>query len=122
MSDGLDRYREERRKSMYANVTRTLKELDAQNQPINISRVAIAAGVSRQWLYASPFRREIESLRDRSIGANVRPRPAREAASDASLRTQVGALRERLREARAENQQLRKELETALGLLRNSHH
>ncbi|MGY4649655.1 hypothetical protein [Mycobacterium sp. URHB0021] len=34
-------------------------------QPINMNRVA-AAGASRQWLYASSFRHEIEELRIRA--------------------------------------------------------
>lgn len=119
MTAGLDRYREQRRNNMQANVTRVIRELDAQGHPINMTRVAAAAGVSRQWLYASPFRQEIESLRDRPTGAMGGARPAREAASDASLRVQLLAMRERLQEARTENQRLRTELEYTLGLLRN---
>jgi hypothetical protein len=118
MTAGLDRYREQRRNNMHANVTRALRELDAQGCPINMTRVAAAAGVSRQWLYASPFRQEIESLRNRP-GATGRARPARQAASDASLRVQLDAMRERLQEARAQNQRLRMELERVLGVVRD---
>jgi predicted nuclease with TOPRIM domain len=82
MTTGLDRYREQRRNDMHANVTHALKELDAQGH----------AG------------------------------PTRAAASDASLRGQLHALRERLKEVKAENQRLRAELERALGLVRDDRH
>jgi Family of unknown function (DUF6262) len=122
MTTGLDRYREQRRNDMHANVTQALKELDAEGQPINITRVAAAAGVSRQWLYASPFRCEIEELRNRAPRKTGNAGPARAAASDASLRGQLHALRERLKELKAENQRLRAELECALGLVRDVRH
>jgi hypothetical protein len=120
MSEALDRYREERRVRMNAAVTRAMRDLERANSPINISRVAAAAGVSRQWLYDSPFRAEIEARRERSAGMRPeRIRPACEAATEASLRSQVEALRERLSEFRRENTSLRRELERALGMLRD---
>lgn len=118
MTDALDRYRENRRTQMHADVTRALRDLEQEGAPINISSVAATAGVSRQWLYGSPFRSEIETLRNRSTAPPARTRPIREAASDASLRAQNEALRQRLQEAREENTALRRELERALGLLR----
>jgi hypothetical protein len=119
MTEALQRYRDDRRAQMYAAVTRALKDLEGAGSVINVSSVAAAAGVSRQWLYDSPFRTEVEAIRTRT--AMARPadaRPLREAASDASLRAQNDALRQRLHEARAENAALRQELERALGLLR----
>lgn len=119
MTDALGRYRETRRTQMHAAVTRALRDLEQQGTPINISRVAATAGVSRQWLYDSPFRAEIEALRNHStVPRPARPRPIREAATDASLRAQNEALRQRLLEAREENTALRRELERALGMLR----
>ncbi len=118
MSAGLDHYRQQRRNAMHADVTRALRDLDAAGLPINISRVAARAGVSRQWLYDSPHRAEIERLRERPRTTTTSTRPAREAASDASLRTQLEALRERLKQSRQENAELRTQLERALGLLR----
>jgi hypothetical protein len=74
--------------------------------------VARRAGVSRQWLYTQPaLRAEIERLRDRPspIADGV---PARQRATEASLR-------QRLEMVRAENQRLREEntnLKTELAL------
>lgn len=121
MTTGLDQYREQRRLDMHARVTRAMRDLDSTGQPINISRVAVAAGVSRQWLYDSPYRSEIQGLRDRARPSTASARPAREAASDASLRSQLEALRERLRQTREENAELRTQLERALGFLRERH-
>lgn len=116
MSQALDHYREQRRERMHAEVTRTIRDLDKRGLPINVSRVAAAANVSRQWLYDSPFREEIERLRDTSRAPRA---SARDTASEASLRGQNEALRQRLTELRSENADLRKELERALGLLRH---
>lgn len=118
MSDGLERYRDQRRLDMHARVTRALKDLDAAGLSINISRVAAAAGVSRQWLYDSPNRAQIEALRGAHPAAAL-ARPAREAASEASLRAHLDTLRERLWQTKAENAELRTQLERALGLLRD---
>ncbi|MEU9979592.1 DUF6262 family protein [Streptomyces sp. NPDC051014] len=120
MNDALDRYREERRTQMHTDVTRALRDLDRAGKPINMSRVAAAAGVSRQWLYDSPFRDEIERLRQRPPHNAPKVRPISEASSNASLRTQNEALRQRLNEVREENAGLRKELARALGMLRDS--
>lgn len=116
MSQALDQYRDQRRERMHAEVTRTIRDLDKRGLPINVSRVAAAANVSRQWLYDSPFREEIERLRDTSRAPRA---SARDTASEASLRGQNEALRQRLTELRSENADLRKELERALGLLRH---
>lgn len=118
MTAALDRYRDQRRTDMHARVTRALKDLDTQGLPVNISRVAAAAGVSRQWLYDSPYRTQIEALRSRAHPKTASARPARESATDASLRARLDALHERLKQTRAENAELRTQLERALGLLR----
>jgi len=101
---------------MHAAVRRALQDLDAAGQPINISRVAAKAGVSRQWLYDSEYRTEIEKLR--TLHPVLNSRPARERATEASLRAQLDTLRTRLTELRADNADLRRELERALGMLR----
>ncbi|MFI6713307.1 hypothetical protein ACIBF7_43240 [Nonomuraea sp. NPDC050478] len=70
MTEALDRYRDDRRSRMQAAVANAMRKLDESGQPINISRVAAAAGVSRQWLYDSPFRAKIERLREREAGTS----------------------------------------------------
>lgn len=118
MSAPLDRYRAQRSIDMHARVAQALKALDAAGRPINFSRVAAAAGVSRQWLYDSPYRHEIETLRARAHPRSSTARPTREAASDASLRTRLDILRQRLEQTKTENAELRTQLQRALGLLR----
>lgn len=123
MTEALERFRNERRTQMHAQVSRALRDLERSGIPINISRVASAARVSRQWLYDSPFRAEIERLRSQAAGVQPKQlRPARESASMASLRAQNEALRQRLREVREETASLRLELERALGMLRDQSH
>jgi predicted nucleic acid-binding Zn-ribbon protein len=115
----LGRYREERQAELRARAAAALQRLDATGEAINFSSVAIAAGVSRQWLYTSSFRNEIEELRTRSTSASKQPkRPVREAASDASLRSRLSAMQLRNVDLRNENAALHEQLERALGLLR----
>ncbi|NLE98607.1 MAG: transposase [Propionibacterium sp.] len=119
MIPALEQYRRKRHEDMTASVTRALRELDEAGAPINFSSVASSAGVSRQWLYDSPFRAEIQALRTRSsFPGGPKAHSVREAASEASRRTQNHALRQRLKELRDENRALRKDLERALGGLR----
>jgi hypothetical protein len=63
MTAALDRLRQQRSSNMNARVERALKDLDTAGAPINISRVASTSGVSRQWLYDSAYRAEIERLK-----------------------------------------------------------
>ncbi|MEW1959671.1 DUF6262 family protein [Kineococcus sp. NPDC059986] len=119
MTSGLERYRVQRKDDICRRVETTLRSLDTAGEAITIARVAREAGVSRQWLYTSSYRIEIEQLRARHIhGGGSRSRSARERASEASLRSQNEVLRTRLKAARAETEQLRNELQRALGALR----
>lgn len=78
-----------------------LRDLDTEGAAISFQAVAQRAGVSRQWLYTQPdLRAEIEQLRDRAPARDAVP--ARQRASEASLR-------QRLESVRAENQRLREE-------------
>jgi Family of unknown function (DUF6262) len=81
---------------------RTLRDLDREGAPISFQSVARRAGVSRQWLYTQPaLREEIEQLRDGQPAPTDRV-PARQRATE-------GSLRQRLETLRAENQRLREE-------------
>jgi hypothetical protein len=73
------------------------------------------AGVSRQWLYTQPaLRAEIERLRDRPPAA-VGGIPARQRATEASLRQRLEALRAENQRLREENTSLKTELAIAYG-------
>lgn len=92
-----------------------LRDLDREGVEVSFQAVARRAGVSRQWLYTQPdLRQEIERLRDhpRSNSIGV---PARQRASEASLRQRVETLREENQRLRAENASLKQELAVAYG-------
>lgn len=120
MTTALEGFRRNRRQGMLAAVEDALRRLEEAGAHVNISRVAAAAGVSRQWLYGSPYRTEIETLRARHTSrSKSKCKSTRQAASEASLLAQNETLRERLKELRKENATLRQELALALGNLRS---
>ena len=81
----------------------TLRELARRGVEVNFATVAIAAGVSRQFLYShAELRQEIEGLRDQQRSELSRL-PVAERGSDASIRS-------RLRAALDDNQRLREEI------------
>jgi hypothetical protein len=106
-----------KRKSQAAHdrVKAALAELDRNGEDINFHSVARRAGVSRQWTYTHPgLRAEIERLRGRQRHG-LPPVPAREQASENSLRARNRLLLEENHRLRQEVHQLRAELATALG-------
>lgn len=99
-----------------------MRTLDAQGDQITFASVAREAGVSRQWLYTSRYRDEIDRLRTRpAVLPGNRHSRAKEAATDASLRSRLAALQKRNTELRQEAVDLRHQLERALGLIRQHH-
>ncbi len=98
-----------------------LRHLDAAGAPISFSALAIAAGVSRAWLYRqADLRNQIDALR-RSVPHPARPsRPLAERASDDSLRERLAALQAREVELVAENARLRDALARKLGQRREA--
>ncbi len=99
-------------------VRRALVDLDRQGIDITFVAVATQAGVSRQFLYDhDDFRAEIEQLRTTPTH-RIQARPARERASDDSLRTRLRAALDDNQHQREENTRLREELAHALGRVR----
>ncbi len=110
-----------KRKSQAAHsrARNALRALDARGEEITFQAVAQAAGVSRQWLYTQPeLRGEIEQLRAADDRLGDRPVPARERASENSLRHRNRALLEENQRLRAEITAVKQELAAALGELR----
>ena len=69
-----------------------LRELDRAGAPVTFASVATAAGISRSWLYTQPdIRDQIQRLRDTTAGKAATAIPARQRATDASLRSQLAA-------------------------------
>jgi Family of unknown function (DUF6262) len=99
---------------------RALRRLVASGAPITFDSLARSAGVSRSWLYAQPdLRLEVGRLRaqqrERQGLPDSPPIPARQRASDASLRRRLEATNAEIHRLRQENQQLREQLAWALG-------
>jgi hypothetical protein len=95
-----------------------LVDLDRQGIEITFVAVATQARVSRQFLYDhESFRAEIQQLRA-TPAHRTQPRPARERATDDSLRTRLRAALDDNQHQRKENTRLRDELAHALGRVR----
>ena len=93
-----------------------LRELDRAGTPVTFASVATAAGISRSWLYTqADIRHQIQQLRDTSASTAGTAIPARQRATDASLRSQLAAALERNRQLAEENSRLRRQLARALG-------
>ena len=106
----------QRRELTRAKAIQALRTLAADGTPVTFETVARAAAVSRSWLYAQPdIRAEIEQLRTASCRAPALAVPARQRASDTSLRRRLEAAIQRNRTLTEENRQLREQLARALG-------
>jgi hypothetical protein len=94
-----------------------LRRLDGTGRPVNFDSVAREAQVSRSWLYGqADLRAEIERLRMLHGRAPVSsPVPARQRASDASLRRRLEVVNTEIRRLREENHRLREQLAWAHG-------
>ncbi len=101
-----------------------LRHLHATGQPVSFDTVARAARVSRSWLYGQQdLRAEIQQLRTRhdpGPSSLSVPIPARQRASDASLRRRLEAAGAEIGRLREENRQLRERLAWAHGELRTA--
>lgn len=93
-----------------------LRRLDSSGAPVSFVAVAVAAGVSRGFLYRqADLRAEIEKLRLSRNHKDHRARPLRERATAESLRQELEALRMREAELRAENRWLKEAVARRLG-------
>lgn len=121
-AQALQRHREQRNIQTVSRVEAAMRALDKRGDQITFASVAREAGVSRQWLYVSRYRDEIERLRARPAPMRGERRlRSQEAATDASLRSRLSTLHKRNTELRQEAQDLRRQLERALGLIRQHH-
>jgi hypothetical protein len=104
-----------------AKAIAALHDLDRAGAKITFEAVADHAGVSRSWLYTqSDLKDEIRRLRARNQPQHATPTPARQRASDDSVRQRLDLALRRNRELATENQQLRRQLAHALGQLRDT--
>ena len=104
---------EEKRKRVDEGIDRFLRE----QLTINFNSVAMAAGVSKAYLYSQPDLRErIAALRQQQKEHVVRERIARPVGkTDASKDLVILAKERRIKELEEENRRLKKDLQVALG-------
>jgi hypothetical protein len=99
-----------------ARAIQALRELDRAGGPVTFASVASTAGISRSWLYTQDdIRHQIQQLRDATAGKTGTAVPARQRATDASLRSQLAAALQRNRQLAEDNSRLRRQLARALG-------
>jgi hypothetical protein len=104
-----------------AKAIAALHELDRAGAKITFESVADYAGVSRSWLYTqTDLNDEIRRLRARNQPRHATTTPARQRATDDSLRQRLDIALRRNRELADENQRLRRQLAHALGQLRDT--
>ena len=88
-----------------AKAIAALHELDRAGAKITFEAVADHAGVSRSWLYTqTDLKDEIRRLRARNQPQHATPTPARQRATDDSLRQRLDLALRRNRELADENQ------------------
>ena len=103
-----------------AKAIAAMHELDRAGATLTFESVARHAGVSRSWIYTQPdLKDEIRRLRAQRRPEPSAPIPARQRASDDSLRRRLEIANRRNRELADENQRLRRQLAHALGQLRD---
>jgi Family of unknown function (DUF6262) len=108
------RRKEEKRLRVDEVITRLVRE----RQTINFNAVAIAAGVSKAYLYSQPdLRQRIEALRQQEMEQAIRGRVDRLAPgkTDGSRDLVILAKDRRIKELEAENRKLQQQLKIALG-------
>jgi hypothetical protein len=100
-------------------VERTLRRIERAGTPATFPSVAIAAGVSRAFIYKTPaLRAGVERLRQTNQPSASHPVPARQRRSDASKDAVIVRLQHDNRDLREHNQQLAEQNAALLGRLR----
>ena len=103
-----------------AKAIAAMHELDRSGAALTFESVARHAGVSRSWIYTqTDLTDEIRRLRAQHRPEPSTPLPARQRASDDSLRQRLEIANRRNHELADENRRLRRQLACALGQLRD---
>jgi len=117
--DGLRQRAREKAVATRERVEAALNLLLKEGRAVTFTAVAEAAPCSTAWLYAHEgIKQRIVDLRARQAPApKIVVIPPRERASDASKEVVIAVLRAKIKELRAENEELRKQREVAYGLV-----
>ena len=111
----------ERHEQVLQRARAALAAMARDGTPVTVARLAAEASVSRAWIYTQPgLRDEIDQLRSGTARTSPASRPGESRASDSSLRRRLELAHEKIAQLRAENQQLRHDLEVVHGQLRSA--
>jgi Family of unknown function (DUF6262) len=117
-TEGLKIAQQQRRLETFAKAEAGIKQLLQDGKPITFEAVAEAGNVSRAWLYRQPdLKQRIEDLRHHSPRVQA---TSGQKASEASKEVMLAALRQQVRELRAEKQELTRQIEVAYGLVQDA--
>ncbi|ODR15763.1 DUF6262 family protein [Mycobacterium gordonae] len=117
----LIRSAQQRHEHTRARAIAALHELHRTGAVLTFESVARHAGVSRSWIYTqTDLKDEIRRLRTQQRPEPSTPLPARQRASDDSLRKRLEIANRRNHELADENRRLRRQLACALGQLRDN--
>ncbi len=106
-----------RHRDTAARAETALAAAEQAGQRISVAVLARDAGVSRAWLYAQPqLRARMQALT--RVAPNIPVLPDAQRASTASQQNRLAIALTRNRQLAQENNELRAELETALGQIR----
>jgi hypothetical protein len=116
-TSGMITHAHHRKESKHKCVEDAITVLLREQKLINFNTVAMAAQVSKAYLYSQPDLRErIEALRQQTVEQRVRERATRSPGkTDASRDLVILAKDRRIKELETENQRLKKQLQVALG-------
>ncbi|WP_006247041.1 DUF6262 family protein [Mycolicibacterium tusciae] len=117
----LIRAAQQRHELTRAKAIAAIHELDRTGAVLTFESVARHAGVSRSWIYTqTDLKDEISRLRAQHRPETSKPLPARQRASDGSLRQRLEIANRRNHELTDENRRLRRQLACALGQRREN--
>lgn len=118
---GLRENARKRHEETVARAEIALTQLAQTDTPLTFAQVAQAADVSLSWLYKQPrLRARIQAIREQQPRAPATtPHPVTvRGSSPADQAAAIAALKEQVRLLRAENHELRQQLEVVYGQLR----
>lgn len=115
MTNALAAAAQQRTRDTRQRAVDALRHLDAAGEPVTFTTVAMAADVSRSWLYRqADLRAEIDRLRTPGVTAAVAV-PSAQRASTESLRGRLEVTLDEIQRLKVENQLLREQVARRFG-------
>ncbi|MEV0006462.1 DUF6262 family protein [Micromonospora sp. NPDC050980] len=116
----LTRAARQRAKQARTRAERALAAAGRTGHPVTVAGLAATAGVSRSWLYTQPDL--IDAIRQLQQRHPAPERTSPQPASTTSLRHRLDTALARIKQLRADNADLTRQLETAHGEIRRLRH